>query len=101
MARDRLSLHSELVSLCNHVYYNPPESLKLEYPCIVYAQEPPDVRKADNKRFIVTNKWQLVVISKDVDYDLAETIAEHFEKCAISRIYKADNLQHWSLTLYY
>lgn len=101
MAKNRITLHAELKTLCQNVYFNPPESLKLIYPCIVYSQEPPNVRKADNKRYIVTNRWQLMVISPEVDYGLADQIAEHFDMCSIDRLFKSDGLQHWSLTLYY
>ena len=33
----------------NHVYYEPPEDVKIEYPCIVYSMVAPSVTRADNK----------------------------------------------------
>ena len=36
---NRLDLHEELCELLGsrHVYFQPPESIKLIYPCIVYS----------------------------------------------------------------
>ena len=46
----RLELHNILVGLLgsNHVYYQPPESLKMEYPCIRYNRSNINSGRADN-----------------------------------------------------
>ena len=36
----RLNLHNELIKMLgtNNVYYQPPESIKMKYPAIVYSK---------------------------------------------------------------
>ena len=38
MAKDRLILHDELITLLgsSNVYFQPPTSIKMNYPCIIY-----------------------------------------------------------------
>lgn len=44
-----LDLQREFQALCKNVYFQPPESVKLLYPCIVYKRSAGDTRFADNK----------------------------------------------------
>ena len=47
----RHELHDELKELLgtNRCYFQPPESIKLEYPCIIYKRDPSDILRADNQ----------------------------------------------------
>lgn len=100
---DRLALQAELETLLGsrNVYYQPPESVKMSYPCIKFNRQAPAVRRADGIRYKKDNCWNLTVITTDPETDLGERLAEHFDKCEIDRYYVYDNLTHCALTLYY
>ena len=84
-----------------NVYFQPPESIKLRYPCIVYAKDGYKMQQADNKNYIISQKYSVTVIYEDPDENISKRILEHFSKCSFDRTYKADNLYHDNLILYY
>lgn len=101
MAKTRTSLSAILHTICPNVYFQPPPTIKLTYPCIVYNLEKPMVERADNIRYKVTNCYSIKYITTDPDTTVGETIANSFDCCEINRYYVSDNLTHVSLTLYY
>ena len=98
----RLQLHQELVKLLgnNHVYYKPPESLKMEYPCIRYSRSNIISRHADNAKYLNRNCYDLVVIDKKVDNPVIEKLLE-LPLTSFNRHYVADNLNHDVIRIYY
>ena len=49
----RLKLHNILVEILGsgNVYFQPPESITLKYPCIIYGRVGIDAVHADNKLY--------------------------------------------------
>ncbi len=104
----RLSLQSELKSLIGvrtdnkqNVYFQPPESVKLVYPCIIYKLARPEARRADNKVYKFTQCYEITVIYTDPDYELPKEILHHFEYVDLDRYFTSDNLYHAVFTLFY
>lgn len=99
----RLQLQAELMQVLgsNNVYFQPPETLKMKYPCIRCVKVRPMVDHADNMKYFHMNHYELTVIDTDPDTEIPERLAEHFPYCSIDRYYTADNLTHCSLDLYY
>lgn len=99
----QLDLNRELRELLpsKHVYYQPPETLKLQYPCIVYQRDDIVTRKADNRNYILYNRYQLIVMDREEDNPVIYDILNHFAMCEYDRHYIADGLHHDVLTLYY
>lgn len=99
----RFNLHEILVSILGsrNVYYQPPESAKLSYPCIIYEKEGNHSLRADDKKYVGRKRYSVKVISKDPDNDLADKIEEAFDYCSFDRRYINDNLYHDSLDLFY
>lgn len=99
----RLSLHDELKMLLgtDNCYFQPPESMKLKFPCFVYHRYNLDTKYADNRTY--RNMWHYTVtfIHKDPDSDIPEKVMEHFQNCRMDRRYTSDNLYHDVFTLYY
>ena len=99
----RLKLHEELCALLGsrNVYFQPPESLKLRYPCIVYALSGVDKNNANNRAYITDKRYELTIIDYDPDSELSDKILEYFPKSSFDRPFVSDNLNHWVITLYY
>ncbi len=82
------------------VYYNPPENLKLEYPCIVYDRDNSYTAKADDSLYYMMKRYRVNVIDYDPDSELPDII-EKLQYSDIDRTYKFDGLCHWVFTLYF
>lgn len=100
---DRLDLHKELVTLFspNKVYHQPPESVRIVYPCIIYYRDYIKSEKADDCNYVNSNRYQLMVIDRNPDNPVIHKILNHFPMCSYDRHYVADGLHHDVLTLYY
>ena len=68
----RLELQTKLEELfeSKNVYYQPPESLKIKYPAIIYSRSRIDKRSADDTSYITTNCYELTVIDKHPDNEV-------------------------------
>lgn len=99
----RLKLHELLVEVLGseHVYFQPPESMKLVYPCIVYSLGDIKVRYADNKAYTTTNAYDITFISRDPDNTYAVDMLNTFKLCRFDRRFVNDNLYHDVFTLHF
>ena len=99
----RLKLQEELETLLGNrnVYFQPPPSLKMKYPCIVYDRVGIDVKHADDMAYNAITCYEVTIISKDPDFFLFDEFIHHFPMCSAGRPYRADNLNHNPFTLYY
>ena len=84
----------------DHVYYQPPENLKLSYPCIVYSLSKPFVRHADNDTYHRRKCYELTYISRNPDEAAVDQLAD-LRYCSMDRAYTAENLYHYSYTIYF
>lgn len=102
MAR-RLQLHEELCALLGsrNVYFQPPESMKIKYPAIIYKTYNRDDIKADNKQYRNYVAYELNVVTRDPDSLLPEQIMNHFSYISHRSTYTSENLHHDIFTLYY
>jgi hypothetical protein len=96
----RSDLHDKLLSICNNVYFQPPESLKLIYPCIKYKIEKLDSRYANDKKYSHLTRYQIMVIDRDPDSTLPSVVHE-LPFCNHDRNYISDGLNHSVFELYY
>lgn len=104
----RLTLQAELQSIIGvrsdgkaNVYFQPPESIKLHYPCIIYKKVPAYTMHADNKIYRFTPHYEITTITEDPDSTLSKIILTHFEHCSSNKSFISDNLYHDVLDLYY
>ena len=98
----RLELHKILIDLLgsSNVYYQPPEGLKMEYPCIRYNRSYINTGRADNFSYRNMNQYTIYVIDKKPDNPVIEKILG-LERTSFDRHYVADNLNHDVLTIYF
>lgn len=99
----RIQLQDEFCNLLGtkNAYFQPPASVKIKYPCIVYRLGRPGVRHADNTAYLYMRRYEGVYIHRDPDDFFIETLEQHFPYFEFDRRYVADNLYHDSFVLYY
>jgi hypothetical protein len=100
---NRLALQNTLSEILGNtnVYYQPPEGYKLKYPCIIYNQEPGDVKKANNKVYSYTKKYSITCIYNADNENIILKMLNKFEYCSVENTFVSDNLYHYIFTLYY
>lgn len=85
-----------------NTYFQPPASIRMNYPCFIYSFEGFDRTNADNKIYRLINKYQLTYVSREPDMEFVEEVIKHFPMCSLSRSpFVTDNLWHAVFTLYY
>ena len=99
---DRLELQSLLEALLEskNVYYQPPESIKMQYPAIRYSKKDISIIYANNIGYLTRACYELIIISKLPDNPVIKKLLE-LPYCSYDRHYVADNLNHDVLTIYY
>ena len=99
----RLELHEELCEALGtrNVYFNPPESVKMQYDAIRYELGGKDLKRADNKIYRTTNMYEGVAITKRPDSNIPDKLLARFEMISFGRPYVADSLYHYPFTIYY
>lgn len=99
----RLELHEELCAVLGtrNVYFQPPESVKMKYDAIRYELGGKDLKRANDRIYRNTNRYEGVLITRDPDTTIPDAILSHFEMCSFGRPYPADNLNHYPFTIYY
>lgn len=84
----------------SNVYFQPPENVKLSYPCIVYSRKDVGTRFANDKPYNHQVVYSITVIDKDPDSEIPWKIAA-LPMSSFDRHYKSDNLNHDVYNLYY
>ena len=99
----RLQLHEKLKIILGSgsVYFNPPSSVKMTYPCIRYVLGVPNQNRADGRIYKNVPRYEVTVIDQDPESEIPDKIQEEFPYASIVQRYKADNLNHTVLALYY
>lgn len=83
----------------DNVYFSPPESVRMNYECIVYERVSGLTHFADNKPYRVSERYIATIISKDPDTKTPYKLASQ-EKCTFDRSYSSDGLYHFVFTVY-
>lgn len=99
----RLELHEEFCEELGsrNVYFQTPESVKMQYDAIRYALGGKDIKPANNAAYQMTNQYDGVVITRDPDTTLPDRLIRRFQMIRFGRPYTADNLNHYPFTIYY
>ena len=76
------------------VYFNPPNGVKLEYPCIVFALENAHTVHADGNPYVVRPRYTVThIYAKYSDHSVTDALLD-LPGSRFSRSYKADGLYH-------
>lgn len=98
----RVDLQTKLEEILGseNVYFQPPSSVQMKYPAIVYSLARIENAFANNQVYRQDTAYEIVVIDRDPDGDIYKRISV-LPKCRFDRHYVADNLNHYTFTLYY
>jgi hypothetical protein len=96
----RLELHALLEQLAAHVYFQPPETVQMKYPCIVYHRDFAEVEHADNGPYRRTVRYMVTVIDRDPDSTIVYSVAM-LPMCTMNRFFTTDGLNHDVFTLFF
>lgn len=99
--RTRLDLQQVLEEILGteYVYFQPPETIRMVYPCIVYVRNGGDTTHADNNPYTFDVNYTVTVIDPNPDSPILEQIAM-LPKCRYDRHFTANNLNHDVFTIY-
>lgn len=99
---NRLNLQTILEKLLGNrnVYFQPPSSIKMNYPAIRYSLDGIDTHHADNTVYSQHKSYALTYIDSNPDSDIVDKLAD-LPKCRFNRFYTADNLNHYVFTIYF
>lgn len=108
MRDKRLELHDVFRVIMNitesngddHVYFQPPESIKMRYPAIRYELDGLKIDRADDRIYGKKNGYSVTLIDKNPDSGYFDKILE-IPHCKFNTFYTADSLNHFNFTIYY
>lgn len=98
----RLELQQVLVDVLgtNNVYFQPPSSANMVYPCIVYNRDNIETKFSGNLPYYLKNRYSVIYIDRDPDSPIPDLIAK-LPLCSFSRFYVVNNLNHSAFSLFF
>lgn len=98
---NRLDLQAKLEAILGsrNVYYDPPESVKMQYDAIRYSRSRIESMFANNSVYKQDDCYEVIAIYRDADSDLPDKLSK-LPMCRHDRHYVANDLHHDVFTLY-
>ena len=98
---NRLNLQTTFEEiLCNrNVYFQPPSSVQMKYPAIVYNLSDIGKKHANNRTYKKLPSYTVTLIDRNPDSEYVDKILE-LPYCSFDRFYTANNLNHFVFTIY-
>ena len=100
---NRLDLQAKFEEILGsrNVYFQPPASLLMQYPAIRYEFKEFRTKSANNSSdYIVSSGYECIYISKEpADEEFLRAMLK-IPYCRFGRYYRADNLHHYTFTIY-
>lgn len=84
-----------------NVYFNPPESMKISYPCIVYARSRKSIKRADDNAYSTRTGYDVTIIQRDPDASIVDSIFYSFPYVQYNRTFVSENLYHDVFVIYF
>ena len=96
----RLELHEHLQAIVDRVYFQPPASINMQYPCIIYSRDGSSTDHANNGLYRHAKRYQVTVVDRNPDTELADKI-EALQYASFERSFAADDLNHYVFTIFF
>lgn len=100
--KTRLELQSMLENLLGsrNVYFQPPESLSIRYPCIVYSLSKVDNLHGNNDIYKQDISYELIYVDSNPESNVFKKLC-NIPMCKFKRFYISENLNHYVFEIYY
>lgn len=98
----RAELHQKLVDLLGskYVYFQPPEDLNLNYPCIIYERHDIDNTHANDKVYVENVRYRATVVDANPDSEIVKKM-NNFKYAHFVRHYAVKQLNHDIFDIYF
>lgn len=98
----RLNLQTTLEGILGsrNVYFQPPASVRMQYPAIVYSRKDVEKRSANDGAYRKLSSYEVILIDKNPDSIFVDKILDLLY-CSFDRHYESNNLNHDVFTLYF
>jgi hypothetical protein len=98
----RLELQSTLENILGsrNVYFQPPENIKISYPCIIYKRNYEKTNFADNKPYKNTKRYAVTIVDRNPDSIVLDKLS-NMPMCSFDRHMTVDGLNHDIYNLYF
>lgn len=100
MDRIELQFLLETILGSRNVYFQPPESVKIEYPAIVYSLSRINTVAANDDKYAKFKQYLVTLIDEDPDSEIVEKLLD-LKHCTFNKSFSSDNLNHFNFTLFY
>lgn len=102
MSKTRLDFQTFLETFKGdkNVYFQPPPSLRMNYPAIRYKLYTISNTRADNLSYLQATGYEMTYITKNPDDPMVKSLSK-LPMCTFDRFYTADNLNHFSFIIFY
>ena len=99
---NRLGLQQELEELLGsrQVYFQPPESIRMQYPAIVYDLDIITSNYANDGTYQMYDRYSIMLITRNPDDETIHKLG-HLPKTRFERQFIADNLHHYVYKCYH
>lgn len=98
--REQLQTVLEELAGSDQVFFQPPPTIKMTYPAIVYTRTLSNTQFADNLPYRRMKRYTVTVIAQDPDSPIPDKVAE-LPMCTHSRSYAAKQLHHDVFDVYF
>lgn len=99
-SREELQTLLENLLGSNSVYFQPPSTVTMTYPAIVYERNTAQTKFADNNPYSSVVRYTVTLIDKNPDSSVLAKIML-LPMCTMNRHFTSNNLNHDVFDLYY
>lgn len=107
MAGKRTDLHDVFIGVLgttdqspSRVYFQPPATIELVYPCIIYKQDGRKNFFSNGKTYVKMNRYTVTVVDEDPDSEIRDKVLD-LPFCSQNTSFAVDGLNHSVYTLYF
>ena len=83
-----------------NVYFQPPETQKIIYPCFVYKVSTVDVKRANNKLYLGKVRYMVTLIDRNPDSKFFDKVME-LPYTSFATSFRTEGLNHFVFEIYY
>lgn len=98
----RIELQTKLEELLGsrNVYFQPPATIHMNYPAIVFELNDIRINHADDRNYKKMHCYTVTLIDPNPDSVFVDALIE-WKYCSFNRSFKSDNLNHFVFTIYF